>query len=97
MTETLPFCRKSAQSLRQASTTSVCWQRGFAEDKKSGREGTTGEELSGDPNRVPKKGDQDKEGKGAMKVNLTFGDYKHVTSSVCNPKKDEGKNPLEPV
>lgn len=50
----------------------MSWQRGFAEEQKTGREGTSGEELDGDPNRVPKKGDQDKEGEGAMKVSLQY-------------------------
>ena len=61
-------CRRCTSALRQAGNSTACWQRGFAEEKKTGREGTTGEELSGDPNRVPKKGDQDKEGEGAMEV-----------------------------
>ena len=67
-------CRKCTGALRLGSSSSRSWQRGFAEEKKTGREGTTGEELSGDPNRVPKKGEQDKEGEGAMKVRIALQD-----------------------
>lgn len=84
----LPSCRKSAQPLRQAGT-SVCWQRGFAEEKKTGREGTTGEELSGDPNRVPTKGEQDKEGKGAMEVSLAWKDSEGALTILPRLVKEE--------
>lgn len=61
-------CRRCTSSLRGTGSSHSCWQRAFADEKKTGREGTTGEELSGDPNRVPQKGEQEKEGKGAMEV-----------------------------
>ena len=67
-TNTSSCFRKGASLWKQTGNVSACWQRSFADDKKIGREGTTGEELSGDPNRVPKKGDNDREGKGAMDV-----------------------------